>query len=149
MCIRDRYQGPMEAVNNQDKKQLLSQYKPTGVPTQMNTTAIEEFGIISKLSIDPVNKDSSPKISDVLYIQPKKQSPTKVPKSPEKIIFERKAPPSPESKEKAVNEKMAIFSIITTFVEIDTRLDIWYYICLLYTSPSPRDLSTSRMPSSA
>ena len=25
----------------------------------------------------------------------------------------------------------------------------WYYNCLLYTSPSPRDLSTSRMPSSA
>ena len=25
----------------------------------------------------------------------------------------------------------------------------WYGICLLYTSPSPRDLSTSRMPSSA
>ena len=24
-----------------------------------------------------------------------------------------------------------------------------YYACLLYTSPSPRDLSTSRMPSSA
>ena len=24
-----------------------------------------------------------------------------------------------------------------------------YMICLLYTSPSPRDLSTSRMPSSA
>ena len=25
----------------------------------------------------------------------------------------------------------------------------WYKYCLLYTSPSPRDLSTSRMPSSA
>ena len=25
----------------------------------------------------------------------------------------------------------------------------WYITCLLYTSPSPRDLSTSRMPSSA
>ena len=25
----------------------------------------------------------------------------------------------------------------------------WYRSCLLYTSPSPRDLSTSRMPSSA
>ena len=25
----------------------------------------------------------------------------------------------------------------------------FYSICLLYTSPSPRDLSTSRMPSSA
>ena len=30
-------------------------------------------------------------------------------------------------------------------------IDAWeaYYGCLLYTSPSPRDLSTSRMPSSA
>ena len=26
---------------------------------------------------------------------------------------------------------------------------VWGCICLLYTSPSPRDLSTSRMPSSA
>ena len=25
----------------------------------------------------------------------------------------------------------------------------WYWNCLLYTSPSPRDLSTARMPSSA
>ena len=29
------------------------------------------------------------------------------------------------------------------------RLRPWLYTCLLYTSPSPRDLSTSRMPSSA
>ena len=28
-------------------------------------------------------------------------------------------------------------------------MDQHHYICLLYTSPSPRDLSTSRMPSSA
>ena len=27
--------------------------------------------------------------------------------------------------------------------------ELQYYSCLLYTSPSPRDLSTSRMPSSA
>ena len=38
--------------------------------------------------------------------------------------------------------------------EYDESLDsvvvpIQYRICLLYTSPSPRDLSTSRMPSSA
>ena len=31
---------------------------------------------------------------------------------------------------------------------IDT-LRSWLKACLLYTSPSPRDLSTSRMPSSA
>ena len=31
----------------------------------------------------------------------------------------------------------------------DTESSTATYICLLYTSPSPRDLSTSRMPSSA
>ena len=30
-----------------------------------------------------------------------------------------------------------------------TSLGLQLYLCLLYTSPSPRDLSTSRMPSSA
>ena len=36
-------------------------------------------------------------------------------------------------------------------LEIDVRLsrDDQVIVCLLYTSPSPRDLSTSRMPSSA
>ena len=33
--------------------------------------------------------------------------------------------------------------------EILVQNNQWYVICLLYTSPSPRDLSTSRMPSSA
>ena len=31
----------------------------------------------------------------------------------------------------------------------DEEVENGDYICLLYTSPSPRDLSTSRMPSSA
>ena len=34
------------------------------------------------------------------------------------------------------------------YVEIFRNDDVTH-ICLLYTSPSPRDLSTSRMPSSA
>ena len=33
--------------------------------------------------------------------------------------------------------------------EVDCLHDMMDYFCLLYTSPSPRDLSTSRMPSSA
>ena len=37
-------------------------------------------------------------------------------------------------------------SIIRPFVEYCSTV---YHTCLLYTSPSPRDLSTSRMPSSA
>jgi len=32
---------------------------------------------------------------------------------------------------------------------LQTALDDEGFVCLLYTSPSPRDLSTSRMPSSA
>ena len=39
-------------------------------------------------------------------------------------------------------------SVKTTFDE-DLVEDTWYYICLLYTSPSPRDQRGSRMPSSA
>ena len=31
----------------------------------------------------------------------------------------------------------------------DLEIDAHHTVCLLYTSPSPRDLSTSRMPSSA
>ena len=31
----------------------------------------------------------------------------------------------------------------------DKTIKFWNTLCLLYTSPSPRDLSTSRMPSSA
>ena len=33
--------------------------------------------------------------------------------------------------------------------DIETMINLLKSFCLLYTSPSPRDLSTSRMPSSA
>ena len=41
---------------------------------------------------------------------------------------------------------------IPDFMPLSAEQRAWlqgYYACLLYTSPSPRDLSTSRMPSSA
>ena len=34
-------------------------------------------------------------------------------------------------------------------IEVAILQELYFYSCLLYTSPSPRDLSTSRMPSSA
>ena len=41
-------------------------------------------------------------------------------------------------------------SLITRYADrLDTEKFTKIVICLLYTSPSPRDLSTSRMPSSA
>eukprot|EP00831_Metopus_contortus_P037860 TRINITY_DN29810_c0_g2_i1.p2 TRINITY_DN29810_c0_g2~~TRINITY_DN29810_c0_g2_i1.p2 ORF type:complete len:163 (+),score=43.06 TRINITY_DN29810_c0_g2_i1:3-491(+) len=43
-----------------------------------------------------------------------------------------------------------LFLYDTTAKRTDTiLLTFLYQVCLLYTSPSPRDLSTSRMPSSA
>ena len=48
---------------------------------------------------------------------------------------------------RAVNAAKGEWIAIT---DIDCRPDPqWISTCLLYTSPSPRDLSTSRMPSSA
>ena len=44
-----------------------------------------------------------------------------------------------------IDKKIDVYSEKLPVLENDTK-DI---ICLLYTSPSPRDLSTSRMPSSA
>ena len=40
-------------------------------------------------------------------------------------------------------------SSLSKFISYEEFKEKGYYICLLYTSPSPRDLSTSRMPSSA
>ena len=40
-------------------------------------------------------------------------------------------------------------SFLDLYTKVDAGEDSEYNTCLLYTSPSPRDLSTSRMPSSA
>ena len=40
-------------------------------------------------------------------------------------------------------------SVIGGYIQKIDGVSYGSYICLLYTSPSPRDLSTSRMPSSA
>ena len=47
-----------------------------------------------------------------------------------------------------------IQSISNRLTKYDTTMEVWdhlarLYTCLLYTSPSPRDVEESRMPSSA
>ena len=44
---------------------------------------------------------------------------------------------------------VVIFVYGYIIAHLSRYLNIVFKICLLYTSPSPRDLSTSRMPSSA
>ena len=48
-----------------------------------------------------------------------------------------------------VNAARVSFAKVKTELEDKDEKLIKYLACLLYTSPSPRDLSTSRMPSSA
>ena len=45
--------------------------------------------------------------------------------------------------------RMAVFDYFVDELGFPPPEFLGRYICLLYTSPSPRDLSTSRMPSSA
>ena len=46
-------------------------------------------------------------------------------------------------------EKYLDFNRVNTTLTVEQETDVMSIVCLLYTSPSPRDLSTSRMPSSA
>ena len=48
-----------------------------------------------------------------------------------------------------MNQEHAFALAIEKILNIDVPIRAQYISCLLYTSPSPRDLSTSRMPSSA
>ena len=45
-------------------------------------------------------------------------------------------------------DELILFDWLTV-KQISFKYKPFHYSCLLYTSPSPRDLSTSRMPSSA
>ena len=46
--------------------------------------------------------------------------------------------------------ELSDFEVRRVLDEIEANAELReYWSCLLYTSPSPRDLSTSRMPSSA
>ena len=59
----------------------------------------------------------------------------------------------PNVSAKSLNGK--VVNLLDTYGQEDDKLTVisfwatWCKPCLLYTSPSPRDLSTSRMPSSA
>ena len=57
----------------------------------------------------------------------------------------------PKGRNVVLEKKFGAPQIINDGVTIDKEIELEDHIenCLLYTSPSPRDLSTSRMPSSA
>ena len=44
---------------------------------------------------------------------------------------------------------MAVFTVMIWLSDVQLQTQVEYFSCLLYTSPSPRDATLSRMPSSA
>ena len=68
--------------------------------------------------------------------------PTVISKEPEVKIIDETPPPAAETPAKPADAPPPPAKTITPLKEEHST-------CLLYTSPSPRDLSTSRMPSSA
>ena len=70
--------------------------------------------------------------------------------SPQRMV--KVIPPSRLSRQVEIpKDKLAVaaFEGGPSVVRIPPTGDRWPYICLLYTSPSPRDRTRSRMPSSA
>ena len=61
--------------------------------------------------------------------------------------FKKSKAPQFKGKSPEKRRKMAIAAYLDAKDKMDEGSESWD--CLLYTSPSPRDLSTSRMPSSA
>ena len=56
---------------------------------------------------------------------------------------------TPKSMKRAIGNEIISFNLVDGKANQDTLIDQINNICLLYTSPSPRDRQKSRMPSSA
>ena len=48
-----------------------------------------------------------------------------------------------------LEEEITDWGLSKPLTHFEKDLDFWNWACLLYTSPSPRDATLSRMPSSA
>ena len=73
------------------------------------------------------------------------------------VVIDSPNPPSKEELKEKISGATALFAHINDSVNGEImdaagpslKVIAEFGVCLLYTSPSPRDLSTSRMPSSA
>ena len=48
-----------------------------------------------------------------------------------------------------VDVVVVVVVVIVVVIALASPRALWFFFCLLYTSPSPRDATLSRMPSSA
>ena len=65
------------------------------------------------------------------------------------VVFIATGPKFPPAMHDAVRTALGRWSSSDCFMSLQNSIDAAVDACLLYTSPSPRDRSVSRMPSSA
>eukprot|EP00829_Urostomides_striatus_P010817 TRINITY_DN2584_c0_g3_i2.p2 TRINITY_DN2584_c0_g3~~TRINITY_DN2584_c0_g3_i2.p2 ORF type:complete len:149 (+),score=89.09 TRINITY_DN2584_c0_g3_i2:63-509(+) len=148
MCIRDRSYKAIssslhipeneieeliqQAVDNEIMEAKMDQLEETAFicPKTKRIIAQDDWKAIKNGLLN-----AKEKVSKILVSMPA-QSVVEVKKVEEKKVEEKKV------EEKKVESKPA--QPVVEVKKVEEKKD-----CLLYTSPSPRDLSTSRMPSSA
>eukprot|EP00831_Metopus_contortus_P037376 TRINITY_DN2944_c0_g1_i12.p2 TRINITY_DN2944_c0_g1~~TRINITY_DN2944_c0_g1_i12.p2 ORF type:complete len:127 (+),score=55.01 TRINITY_DN2944_c0_g1_i12:178-558(+) len=126
MCIRDRSTWELMKKDMKTKK---DEKKPTKVEkkAEEKAKASKSKKVVPEPESSDISLSSSSEAEPVAVVQPKTSKKEKVTGKREKVEV------AAESKKAKNVEKE------------ETKPTA----CLLYTSPSPRDLSTSRMPSSA
>ena len=65
------------------------------------------------------------------------------------LIFDQHEKEISGGQANTTNNRMELMAAIKAIESINEACEIDLYTCLLYTSPSPRDATLSRMPSSA
>ena len=150
----------LQAICNEYKlidKQAF--YLPMKVAINMEADFIENFDIYDALCIDDVHLlHNHPKWQEMIFhlINQSKENKCNLYFGTEESILELDLLPDLSSRLSRM-QSLTILSVpddklkeALTFCAAKLEISLDHeVICLLYTSPSPRDLSTSRMPSSA
>ena len=145
MCIRDRFktilstvEGPKADDNHVPQFLITSldydSYVGQIAVGRLNNGKLNMNGSYSLCKVDEVRPNQ--KFSALYTFQGLKKVPVDEVESGDIIAF-------------AGVDDISIGDTMSDNESPDPLQWVWRFICLLYTSPSPRDLSTSRMPSSA
>ena len=156
MCIRDSL--PMHQPTHPRRATAIQQYSSTCVDTNRVAVSYTGISIVLRFSAIPGSERSVP--GRPTYNAPRSPSWARHPLfagDKEGLLCEWDvAPQRGRGTPGGARDSQLFFGCVVTKIFSKIQMttttsqgNYTLYTCLLYTSPSPRDLSTSRMPSSA
>jgi len=101
---------------------ILSKYKIFPPPSNFDKSTTEKLGIYSEAAIEPMSIKMPVISSEMIFTQKFKESPRQQKTSPVKQEEIKEIP-----KEKIIQDKIAVFSFVSTYLNIDPKSDTWYY----------------------